>query len=92
MVYTLSHAIKEEKKNEERVGSFGIKRESKVRHLEERKEKEKRRIEKRGKERARVCGNRGSFFSWVFYPLVISEVVYCSHDSDFSSEMKYIFP
>ena len=65
---------------------FGIwKREEK----ERREEKNRKERKKRGLE---FCGNRRFFFPWVFYPLVISEVVYCSHDSDFSSEMKYIFP
>ena len=63
---------------------FGIwKREEKKRSEEQKREK------KRGLEFVETVD---LFFPWVFYPLVISEVVYCSHDSDFSSEMKYIFP
>ena len=72
-----------ESKERARFGT--LKGEEKKRSEEQKKRKEQK--------RARVCGNRGSFFPpWVFYPLVISEVVYCSHDLVIFSEMKYLFP
>ena len=57
---------------------------------EKRKREEKKRKERK-KEGSSFVETVDPFL-WVFYPLVISEVVYCSHDSDFSSEMKYILP
>ena len=79
----------------EKVGSSGKKERARFdickREEKERREEEKRRIEKRKKEGSSFV-ETVDLFLWVFYPLVISEVVYCSHDSDFSSEMKYILP
>ena len=59
---------------------------------EEKKRSEEQKREKKNKRGLEFVETVDLFSPWVFYPLVISEVVYCSHDLDFSSEMKYIFP